>query len=135
MRRVVVIAAVAVMGCRAPINQVEQATSNVPLQLVNRLCSDSAAIGDVVPARVLASNTAGGLFAQLALRGVDMAQGIFHFEVVGLTALSSNMQVNAPAVSAPGDAERVAAGRVCVPAHAMVQAKIADEMVRFPRDP
>lgn len=135
MRRALVIVVVAVMGCRAQISQTELPTSDVPLQLVNRLCSDSAAIGEVVPARVMAGNTAGGLFAQVALRGIDLASGIFRFEVVRLMALSSDMTVHAPAVSVAGDAERLPAGRVCVRARARLQAKIADEVVRFPRDP
>jgi hypothetical protein len=128
----------ALAACRASVQaaaQPEVPAGQVPLELVNRICSDSATIGDVVPARVLASNTAGGLFAQLALRGIDIASGIFRFEVVALTALSNNMAVHAAAASAPMDAERLPHGRLCVPARATLQAKIADDLVRFPRDP
>lgn len=108
------------------------------LELFQRLCSDNVKLGERVAAQVLMprpmsaarTTSPGGIFAELAVRGVDLPQGTFHFEVLRLTALSHSMPLRAPATSLASDVERLD-GRICIPARATLAAAIEDDIARF----
>jgi hypothetical protein len=115
--------------------QHETLRGQVPLQLFERICSDSASLGHVVAAQVINARAPGGLFANLVLRRVDSvnaAHHTFHFEVLRLFDLDQTMDVRAPAASSPADVETTSGDQhLCVRQRATVVAALDDEIARF----
>lgn len=119
-----------------PVPQLTEEPSGVYLELSEGLCSDGAVIGRVMAARVRTANLMsgstsipGGLFAHVALRDVDPANGTFHFDVLDLIALSHEMTIRGSARSAPALVSGSAG--VCLSRGATLLAAIEHDVARF----